>query len=97
MVKSVPGPGNYTFESHTEKGPKYTLGAKRHDGTPKPVDVNGPGAYNPDFTVTKKKLAMTKIGTSKRPQLDAAIGAAIKNPGPGNYNIDSYSGRDTPK
>lgn len=58
------------------------------DGSPKPVDVNGPGAYNPDFSVTKKKLAMTKIGTSTRPHLNAG-GTALKNPGPGNYNLDS--------
>lgn len=60
------------------------------------MDVNGPGAYNPDYTVTKKKMAMTRIGTGTRPQLNAS-GTMLKNPGPGNYNIDSHMSRDTPK
>lgn len=48
LVKSVPGPGNYTHKDTADLGPKYTFGGKRNDGSPKPVDVNGPGAYNPD-------------------------------------------------
>lgn len=51
MLHSVPGPGNYQLKPQIEDGPKYTFGAtgsRREDGLPKPVDVNGPGAYNPE-------------------------------------------------
>lgn len=66
------------------------------DSSPKQVEVNGPGAYNPDYTVSKKKAAMTRIGTSLRPALNSS-GTNLKNPGPGNYSINTHVGKDTPK
>lgn len=44
----TPGPGNYEIKSRLQDAPLYSFGGKTNIGEYKQVEVNGPGAYNPD-------------------------------------------------
>ena len=64
--------------------PKYSMPSRREDLRPRTgKGVPGPDQHNPSYSLTKKKAADYRIGTSKR---DGEIGIFRKNPGPTAYN-----------
>ncbi len=61
---NAPGPGNYLLKSTIGEGPKFGMRIKLNDSiTEKRVkDLPSPGAYDPHFEVTKKKLGVFSVG-----------------------------------
>jgi hypothetical protein len=78
----VPGPGNYnpTDVGAKAKPPAYTMRIKTDIKTSNQL-APGPGAYNPQFSVSKENLGNVKIGTSKRDQRGLPGGVSVPGPG----------------
>lgn len=81
------GPGQYDSPSRMG-GPRYTIGEKREQS---PDNKNpGPGAFNPNDSITKARVPAAQMRGSERADL---VGReARQNVGPGHYDSPSKAG-----
>ena len=85
QAKNVPGPGGYDQRSKAVEGPKFIMGLKLENtsliGTSvaKTAANPGPGGYNADYTISKKKMGAYSM---KARHADLK---SMNVPGPGTY------------
>ncbi|EGR30653.1 hypothetical protein IMG5_126740, partial [Ichthyophthirius multifiliis] len=84
-IQQNPGPGQYEYHPKTADGPKLSF---KGVVSQNPVDlekirVPGPGTYEPNQILTKRRPFTSKIGTGLRKDLYMYKEA----PGPGYYNL----------
>lgn len=83
--RDQPGPGSYKVDTDLgQNSPKYTANTRR-EFIPT-VDSPGPGAYQPNFTMSSSKSLDPKWGFSRSPREGSRL---YNNPGPGEYNVDA--------
>lgn len=80
-----PGPGHYQeSQPLTDGKPKYSMPGRRADLRPRTgKGVPGPDQHHPSTSLTKKRAADYRIGSSKR---DGEVNIFKRNPGPTAYN-----------
>ena len=80
----TPGPGNYSIEKVTSKGPAYSMSTKPNSKCDNWQP--GPGNYDPNIDASKPDSHASAIGRGKRSNLSGGASLKIREPGPGAYN-----------